>query len=74
MRNAIGSPHPGEELIERFLACQATREENRAVVLHLLRRCFVCRAIVYRRCRPSADAEYELVLCRVIDAWAQGCA
>jgi hypothetical protein len=34
--------HPSEETLKRFAAGTSTREENRAVVAHLLKKCPAC--------------------------------
>jgi hypothetical protein len=71
MRSVSGSPHLDEELAERFLGCQATRRENRTVVLHLLRGCQECNAKLQRRWRPAPDADYEAALTQLMEAWAK---
>lgn len=38
-------PHPGEDLLLRFLRGNATRPESRAVVRHLLTGCRECLAV-----------------------------
>ena len=71
MRTALGSPHLDEALIDRFLACQATRGENCTIVRHLLSGCPVCSATLRRRYRPEPDADYDSALTRVMEAWAE---
>lgn len=66
----IAAQHLGEDLIERFVACEATRRENRTVVRHLLGDCPECKAKIWRRWRPEPDASYESALLRLMDAWA----
>lgn len=64
-----GTPHFEEDLIERFLACEVTRAENRAVVRHLLSDCPDCKAKIWRRWRPAPGADFETALVRVMEAW-----
>jgi hypothetical protein len=71
MRSVLDSPHLDEELGKRFLDCQATRRENRTVVLHLLGGCQECSAKLQRRWRPAPDADYEAALTKVMDSWAR---
>ena len=66
----IAAQHLDEDLIERFVACEATRRENRNVVRHLLGDCTACKAKIWRRWRPEPDAEYESALLRLMYAWA----
>jgi hypothetical protein len=44
-RIAIRPPHPGEEVLLRFLRGEVTRPERGAVVRHLLTGCRECEAV-----------------------------
>lgn len=43
--------HVRYEQMERFLRAEATRQENREIVRHLLAECPICRAVVQSSAR-----------------------
>lgn len=49
--------HPALGTLERFAAGQASDDEAKKVVAHLLRRCPVCAAIISRSLQPLFDEE-----------------
>jgi anti-sigma factor RsiW len=56
--------HPSEETLKRFVAGTASREENRAVVAHLVKGCSACARKVRELMEPEAvsRASYEAAL------------
>lgn len=46
--------HPSEETLKRFVAGAASREENCAVVAHLLKTCTSCAARIRSLVQPEA--------------------
>src|SRR4051794_4256521 len=58
--------HPSEETLKRFAAGTAAREENRAVVAHLLKGCSVCAQTLRKLMEPDAVSRsaYEAPLDR----------
>lgn len=64
--------HPiPDDTLERFLNGQASREENRAVVAHLLQGCPSCsRALQALAGPPAPDVSYEEALDRLERALA----
>jgi hypothetical protein len=56
--------HPSEETLKRFVAGTASREENRAVVAHLVKGCSACARKVRELMEPEAvsHGSYEAAL------------
>jgi hypothetical protein len=55
-------PHPSPETLVRFARGIATPGEGREVVIHLLRRCPICSAIISAMVGPLLDPDiYEPV-------------
>jgi hypothetical protein len=66
--------HPSEDTLKRFAAGTASREENRAVVVHLLKGCPACARILRSLMEPNrvARADYESPLDRFDRSLLQG--
>ncbi|HEY0554830.1 MAG TPA: hypothetical protein VGG20_11230 [Thermoanaerobaculia bacterium] len=66
--------HPSEDTLKRFAAGTASREENRAVVVHLLKGCPACARILRALMEPNpvARADYEEPLDRFDQGLLQG--
>ncbi len=66
--------HPSEETLKRFAAGTGSREENRAVVAHLLKGCPACARILRALMEPNpvARADYEESLDRFDQGVLQG--
>src|SRR5262245_58258465 len=47
--------HPSPEMLERFMRGEVSRQENRAVVRHLLTRCPQCRYITGRLLKLGSE-------------------
>ena len=58
--------HPSDETLKRFAAGTASREENRAVVVHLVKGCSACARKLRELMEPEAvsRASYEAALDR----------
>lgn len=58
--------HPSEETLKRFVAGTASREENRAVVAHLVKGCSACAKKLRDLMEPEAvpRGSYEAALDR----------
>ena len=58
--------HPSDEILKRFANGKASREEGRAVVAHLLKRCPPCATKIkaFLEPRPVAGGSHEAVLKR----------
>lgn len=58
--------HPSEEILKRFAAGKASREESRAVVAHLVKGCALCATRLRRLIDPPrvAGSSYEAALDR----------
>jgi hypothetical protein len=56
--------HPSEEILKRFAAGTASREESRAVVAHLVKGCALCATRLRRLIDPPkvAGSSYETAL------------
>lgn len=60
--------HLSKELIDRFFALSASREENRQLVRHILSGCPACTALLRSWLQPAIDPEeYERLLDRFCD-------
>jgi hypothetical protein len=66
--------HPSEETLKRFAAGTGSREENRAVVAHLLKGCPACARILRALMEPNpvARTDYEEPLDRFDQGVLQG--
>jgi hypothetical protein len=66
--------HPSEDTLKRFAAGTGSREENRAVVVHLLKGCPACARILRVLMEPDriARADYEEPLDRFDQSLLQG--
>jgi anti-sigma factor ChrR (cupin superfamily) len=51
--------HPSAESLRRFARGEASREESRQVVAHLLGRCTTCRRVVSGAARLAAPRDRE---------------
>jgi hypothetical protein len=56
--------HPSDETLKRFVAGTASREENRAVVAHLVKGCSACARKLRELMEPEAVSRvsYEVAL------------
>ena len=66
--------HPSEDTLKRFAAGTGSREENRAVVAHLLKGCPACARILRALMEPDpvTRASYEEPLDRFDQGLLQG--
>ena len=66
--------HPSEETLKRFATGTGTREENRAVVIHLLKGCPACARTLRALMEPNpvTRADYEEPLDRFDHGLLQG--
>lgn len=66
--------HPSEETLKRFAAGTGSRDENRAIVAHLLKGCPACARILRALMEPDkvARADYEESLDRFDQGILQG--
>jgi hypothetical protein len=66
--------HPSEDVLKRFATGTASREENRAVVTHLLKGCPACARTLRALMEPNpvARADYEEPLDRFDEGLLQG--
>jgi hypothetical protein len=66
--------HPSEDTLKRFAAGTGSREENRAVVAHLLKGCSACARTLRLLMEPDpvARASYEVPLNHFDESLLQG--
>ena len=57
--------HPADEVLLRFLLGETSREENRAIVIHLLSGCPRCAAVLRQLPPPEEPEAYDKALDRL---------
>jgi len=55
----MASPHPSAESLNRFARGEASREESRQVVAHLLHRCPACGRVISRAAGLAGPRDKE---------------